>query len=203
MSEREADTSKPHDPMEPFRGMRDAYLDAMAKTMVEAVNSEAYAQASRALLDSTLTMSAPFREAMEKTMLQVLQQLSLPSRQDIVGLAERFTNLEMRLDDMDACLDGFESKLQKSMLPVLEQLLSLTEVLTNLVKRMDAVDSKPDLLQKAPPASGRTVKTAPAAKAVKARRAVGVSAKARTTQKGSASAKPAQPKKRFVRKGVR
>ena len=38
-------------------------------------------------------------------MLQVLEQLSLPSRQDIVALAERFTNLEMRLDDMDAKLD--------------------------------------------------------------------------------------------------
>jgi hypothetical protein len=203
MSERQPDASKAYDPMEPFRGMRDAYLDAVAKNMVEAVNSEAYAQASGAMLDSTLTMSAPFREAMEKTMLQVLQQLSLPSRQDIVGLAERFTNLEMRLDDMDACLEGIESKLQKSMLPVLEQLLLLTEVLTNLTKRMDAVDSKPDLLQKVTPASSRTAKTAPAAKAVKARRAAGVSAKAPTTHKGSATAKPAQPKKSVARKGTR
>src|SRR6476661_6698361 len=110
-------SSKPYDPMEPFRGMRDAYLEAMAKTMTEAVNSDAYAQASGAMLDNTLSMSAPFRESLEKTMLQVLQQLSLPSRQDIMGLAERFTNLEMRLDDMDASLDGLEGKVQKSVLP--------------------------------------------------------------------------------------
>ena len=73
MSEAQPGNSKPYDPLEPFRGMRDAYLDAMAKTMVETVNSEAYAQASGAMLDSSLTLSAPFREALEKTMLQVLQ----------------------------------------------------------------------------------------------------------------------------------
>src|ERR1035437_5571330 len=122
MSEGQTNNAKPYDPLDPFRGMRDAYLGAMAKTMVEAVNSEAYAQASGAMLDTTLTLSAPFRESLEKSMLQVLQQLSLPSRQDFTVLAERFTNLEMRLDDMDALLDGFESKLKKSTLPLLEQL---------------------------------------------------------------------------------
>ena len=83
MSEAQPGNSKPFDPLEPFRGMRDAYLDAMAKTMVETVNSEAYAQASGAILDSSLTISAPFREALEKSMLKVLEQLSLPSRQDL------------------------------------------------------------------------------------------------------------------------
>jgi len=106
MGEDQPGSSKPFDPLESFRGMRDAYLDAMAKTMVEAVNTEDYARATGAMLDTSLTMSAPFREALEKTMLQVLQQLSLPSRQDIVALAERFTNFEMRLDDLDAKLDG-------------------------------------------------------------------------------------------------
>jgi hypothetical protein len=105
MAEGQPGSGKPYDPFEAFRGMRDAYLDAMAKTMVEAVNSESYAQATGAMLDTSLTMSAPFRESMEKSMLQVLQQLSLPSRQDILSLAERFTNMEMRLDDIEAKLD--------------------------------------------------------------------------------------------------
>jgi polyhydroxyalkanoate synthesis regulator phasin len=93
------------DPFEPFRAMRDKYLDAMAKTMVEAVNTEGYAQASGAMLEGYLTATAPFREVMDKSMTQALQQLSLPSRQEVATLAERFTNLEMRLDDMDAKLD--------------------------------------------------------------------------------------------------
>ena len=105
MADEKAPTGKPFDPMDPWRGMRDAYLDVWAKTMVEAVNSEAYAQASGAILDSYLTASSPFREAVEKTMLKVLEQMSMPSRADFVSLAERMTNVEMRLDDMDAKLD--------------------------------------------------------------------------------------------------
>ena len=108
MNEDQAGSPKPFDPLEPFRGLRDAYLDAMAKAMVEAVNTEGYAQATAAVLDNSLTISAPFREAMEKSMQQVLQQLSLPSRQDFAAFADRFTNLEMRLDDMDAKLDRIE-----------------------------------------------------------------------------------------------
>jgi len=105
MGEDQAGGSKPFDPLESFRGLRDIYLDTMAKAMVEAVNSESYARASGAMLDTTLTLSAPLREGLDKSMLQILEQLSLPSRQDIVGLAERFTNLEMLFDDMDAKLD--------------------------------------------------------------------------------------------------
>jgi hypothetical protein len=90
--------------------MRDAYLDALAKAMVEAVNTEGYAQATGAMLENSLTISAPFRDAMEKSMLQVLPQLSLPSRQDFAALADRFTNMEMRLDDMDAKLDRIEKQ---------------------------------------------------------------------------------------------
>jgi hypothetical protein len=105
VADEKAKDGKPFDPMDPWRGMRDAYLDIWAKTMVEAVNSEAYAQASGAILDSYLTASSPFREAVEKTMLKVLEQMSMPSRADFVSLAERMTNVEMRLDDMDAKLD--------------------------------------------------------------------------------------------------
>lgn len=105
MSESKDGNSKPFDAFESFRGMRDAYLDAVSKTMVEAVNTEAYAQATGAMLDYCLSASAPLRDAAEKSMTQALQQLSLPSRQEVAALAERFTNVEMRLDDLDAKLD--------------------------------------------------------------------------------------------------
>jgi hypothetical protein len=110
MGEDQAEKTKPKDPIEMFRGMRDAYLDSMAKAMVDVVNTEGYAEATGAMLNNSLTMTAPFREAMEKSMQQVLQQLSLPSRLDIVALSERFTNQEMRLDDIDAKLDRIEKQ---------------------------------------------------------------------------------------------
>jgi len=105
MPESKGDGAKPFDPFEPFRGVRDAYLDAMSKSMIDAVNSESYAQATGAMLDYCLTASAPFREALDKAMMQALMQLSLPSRQEVAALAERFTNVEMRLDDLDAKAD--------------------------------------------------------------------------------------------------
>jgi hypothetical protein len=111
MSEPQEKASDTYDPFEPFRSMRDTCLDAMAKAMVEAVNTDAYAQATGSMLESCLTAAVPFRDALEKSMAQALQQLSLPSRQDVSSLAERFSNVEMRLDDMDAKLDAIRNVL--------------------------------------------------------------------------------------------
>lgn len=110
MPEQAESNSKPFDTMDPWRGMRNAYLEAWAKTMVEMVNSEAYAQATGAMLDSYLTVSAPFREVIEKTMVKALEQLAMPSRADVLSIAERMTNIEMRLDDLDAKLDQMNPK---------------------------------------------------------------------------------------------
>ena len=93
------------DPFEAFRKVRDTYFEGMSKVMIDAVNTEEYAQATGTLLNNYLTASAPFREAMDKAMVMALEQLSLPSRQQVIALAERFTNLETRLDDLDAKLD--------------------------------------------------------------------------------------------------
>ena len=105
MADEASKDSKPFDPMEPWRGMRDAYLDTWSKSMVEMVNTEAYAQAAGAMLDTYLTVSTPFREAVEKAMLKTLEQLAMPSRADVVSIAERMTHIEMLLDDLDAKLD--------------------------------------------------------------------------------------------------
>jgi hypothetical protein len=105
MPEIKDEKPKSFDPFESFRSLRDTYLDSMSKAMIETVNTESYAQATGAMLDYCLSASAPFREAFEKSTVQALQQLSLPSRQEVIALAERFTNFEMRLDELDAKLD--------------------------------------------------------------------------------------------------
>ena len=96
-----------------WRGIRDAGMDAWAKAMIQAVNSAEYAKATGAMLDAYLAASIPFREMLEKTMGQTLQQMNMPTRTEVISLAERLTQIEMRLDDMDAKLDEFMSKLQK------------------------------------------------------------------------------------------
>ena len=100
----------PFDPAGMFKGMRDANMDAMAKMMVEFVNTEAYAESTAAMLDAWLTSSGPFRKVIEKSMSQSLAQLNLPSRDDVTQIATRLTNIEMRLDDLEAKLDDTLSK---------------------------------------------------------------------------------------------
>jgi len=114
MAEDAVHDRKAFDPMDPWRGVRDVYMDAWAKTMVETVNSEAYAQATGTILDTYLTVSAPFREALEKAMIKTLEQLAMPSRADVLSIAERMTNIEMRLDDLDAKLDAIHALLARA-----------------------------------------------------------------------------------------
>jgi hypothetical protein len=103
MSE-QAGSTKPADPLEQWRELRDTYVDIWAKASGEAVNSEAYAQASGTMLEAFLTTSSPFRDAQKKAMVSALEQCNMPSRDDYVRMADRLANLELLLDDMDARL---------------------------------------------------------------------------------------------------
>ena len=104
MSEKN-DTFNPFDPTGMLKTMRDTNMDAWSKMMVQLVNTDAYGQATGTMLETWMTTSAPFRKVVEKLMSQVLTNLSMPSRADVISLAERLTNIEMRLDDLDAKLD--------------------------------------------------------------------------------------------------
>ena len=99
------------DPLQPWRGLRDAGMDAWAKAMARAVNTEEYAKVNGAVLDACLTVSIPFRNMLEKAMGQTLEQVNMPTRADFISLAERLTNIELCLDDLDTKLDKL-AKLQ-------------------------------------------------------------------------------------------
>jgi hypothetical protein len=100
------DNTNPFDPFGTARALRDANMEAWSKIMQQWVNTEAYSQATNAMLDAYLTTSAPFRELIEQTMTQALTQFNMPTRSDVIGIAERLTNIETRLDDLDAQLDA-------------------------------------------------------------------------------------------------
>ncbi len=109
MSQRSNDPN-PFDPFGAMQSFRDANLDAWSKAMLQLVSSDAYSQATGQALDAYLSTSAPFRRVLESTMTQVLTQFNMPTRSDVVSLAERLTNIEMRLDDLDAKLDALERR---------------------------------------------------------------------------------------------
>jgi hypothetical protein len=102
---KEPETGNPLDPFGVLNAMRDASMQTWSKMMIDFVNSEAYSQATAQWLDTYLTMSHPFQRAIEKTTTQALTSLNMPVRTDVISLAERLTNVEMRLDDLDAKLD--------------------------------------------------------------------------------------------------
>ncbi len=93
------------DPTGMFKTMRNESMDAWSKTMVQFVNTSAYADATGKMLDVWLSNSTPFRKAIENVISHALANLSMPSREEVARLAERLTNIEMRLDDLDAKLD--------------------------------------------------------------------------------------------------
>src|SRR5512133_3411621 len=98
--------------MQVLREARDANMQAWSRFMIDFVNSEAYSQVTNQWLDSYLTVSQPFRQALEKTMTQVLGSLNMPTRGDVTSLAQRLTNIEVRLDDLDGRLDEIQRALQ-------------------------------------------------------------------------------------------
>jgi hypothetical protein len=100
-----SDPFNPFDPTGMWKGIREANLDAWSKMMIDLVNTDAYARVTGQLLDAYLANSAPFRKAVESALTQVLTNLNLPTRADVIGLAERLTHIEMRLDDLEAKLD--------------------------------------------------------------------------------------------------
>jgi chromosome segregation ATPase len=142
MPETKEENANFFDPFEPFRGMRDAYLESMSKSMADAVNTESYAEATGAMLDYYLTASAPFREAMEKTMLASLQQLSLPSRQELAALAERFTNLELKVDDIDAKMEILVNSAKSS----IQERAQAQERICGLEMKMNHLDARLETL---------------------------------------------------------
>src|SRR6202142_1696394 len=93
------------DPTGMLKSMRNDGMEAWSKTMVQFVNTSAYADATGKMLDVWLSNSAPFRKQMENVMSHALANLSMPSREEVTRLAERLTNVELRLDDLDAKLD--------------------------------------------------------------------------------------------------
>ena len=99
------ETYNPFDPAGVMKSMRDSGMDAWSKMMIQVVNTDAYAQAVGTMLDTALTNSTPLRKAIEASMAQALAGFNLPSRADVIRLAERLTSIEMRLDDLEAKLD--------------------------------------------------------------------------------------------------
>ena len=101
--------------MDPFgfwKTTRDANLEAWSKLMIDIVNSNEYARATGMALEQVLETSQPLRDALEQSMTRTLSLLNMPSRAEVISIAERLVNVEMRLDDLDAKLGSIGKSLE-------------------------------------------------------------------------------------------
>lgn len=105
------DIPNPFDPLSFWRTTQNASLDAWSKAMIELVNTDAYADATGRMLDAYLAVSVPMRKAVEQAMTQALGQINMPTRAEVLSISERMTNIEMRLDDLDARFDEIQRML--------------------------------------------------------------------------------------------
>ena len=105
------DIPNPFDPLGFWRTTQNASLDSWSKAMIELANTDAYAEATGRMLDTYLSASLPMRKVVEQAMAQVLGQINVPTRAEVLSIAERMTNIEMRLDDLDARFDELQRTL--------------------------------------------------------------------------------------------
>jgi hypothetical protein len=93
------------DPLAQMFQFYDSFAKSWSGVMSEAVASQSFAESMGQQLESSLDTMTMFRRQMSDLMEQYLQQMSLPTRKEVIGIAKRITHLEMALDDLDAKMD--------------------------------------------------------------------------------------------------
>ena len=100
-----SEANKGFDPMKLIRDARDGSLDAWAKLMLRLTSSHEYQRVQGAISKPTLLAIALYRKAAESAMTEVLANLNMPSREEVLSLSTRLTHIEMAIDDLGAGLE--------------------------------------------------------------------------------------------------
>ena len=100
-----SEANKGFDPMKLIRDARDGSLDAWAKLMLRLTSSHEYQRLQGAISKPTLLAIALYRKAAESAMTEVLANLNMPSREEVLSLSTRLTHIEMAIDDLGAGLE--------------------------------------------------------------------------------------------------
>ena len=93
------------DPLAQMFQFYDSFAKAWSGVVSEAVASPSFAESMGRQLESSLDSMTLFRRQMGDLMEQYLQQMSLPTRKEVISIARRMTHLEIALDDLNAKMD--------------------------------------------------------------------------------------------------
>lgn len=101
----EEEAAKVPDPFGQMIQFYDTYAKSWSNVMSDAVASEGFANTMGQQMESSLDALTLWRRQMGEIFEQYLQQMSLPTQSQVVSLAERLTNVEMAIQDLDEKMD--------------------------------------------------------------------------------------------------
>ena len=106
MSDKPEKSEQPeNDPFSQMLQFYDDWTRTWSGAASEMTSSKNFADSMAQQLESSLSAAQLMRRQMGELMEQSMQQMSLPTRKEILSIAERMTNIEIRLDDMEAKVD--------------------------------------------------------------------------------------------------
>jgi len=100
-----SEAEKRFDPIKLVRDFRDGSMDAWAKLALKLTSSHEYQQLQGLIMKPAFLAIGMWRKATDQAMSSVLGNLNMPSREEVLGISQRLTHIEMALDDLAAGLD--------------------------------------------------------------------------------------------------
>src|SRR5438067_6398434 len=101
-------SSRPVDPFELWRQIYETNERAWNSVLERTVNNPAFAESSGKILETFLSAQKTVRDNMRS----YLEQINLPTREDIARLGELIVALEEKVDQLDDRLAGIEQTLR-------------------------------------------------------------------------------------------
>jgi uncharacterized protein Yka (UPF0111/DUF47 family) len=101
----ENDEKQVGDPFSQMVQFYDDWTKTWSGAASEMVSSRKFADSMAQQLESSLSATQLMRNQVGQLMEQSLQQMNLPTRKEVLSIAQRLTGMEMRLDDVEAKLD--------------------------------------------------------------------------------------------------
>lgn len=108
----QAEDTEAFDLFKALRGRRDTLLNAVAEVTLRVTSSRPYFVVTSTLSRPALFAMGASRKATTAATSQILAQLNMPSREDVLALSQRLTRMEMVLDDISAAMDAAAVKSQ-------------------------------------------------------------------------------------------
>jgi len=99
------------DLMAQWKQFLDQWIAAWSKVLEQAMGTENFAQAMGKQLEGFLNVSAPVKKAAEQQIESGLATMGLPSRTQVIGLAQQIAGLEDKIESVEDRIDAVLARL--------------------------------------------------------------------------------------------